>query len=438
MTAIAAEFAPAATDDPSRYSRAAVGAVAALLAAGSCWATTANFGGAVVAPATVIVAGKAKLVQHREGGVISAIKVREGDTVAAGAVVMELDDTQPKAELAIAMSQLQTLVARKDRLTAERDGREMRLSLDEDIHPGDAQFRAVWEGERALFHSRMQSREGQKRQLAERVVQADEQGDGRAAQMEARQRELQTVRREVDELRPLRQRGLVTAQRFNTLERSLFSLEGEIASTRSAIAAARAQASEYKMQIANVDRDAATEVAKDLRETEDKLAEVREKIVAARDRFAKTRVRAPAAGVVHQMSAGTVGGVANAGETLMQVVPVSERMMLEAKVERADIDRAAATTTARIRFTALDRRTTPELIGTIARIAADAEIDQKTNAWFYKVEVALDKAEVQRLGAVALKPGMPAEVYLETGERTPLQYFAKPLIDQLSRAFTER
>ncbi len=425
--------------DPARYSRSAARVVCFLVLGSGVWCSTATIGSAVVAPATVIVAGKAKAVQHREGGVITAIKVREGDAVSAGAVVVELDDTQPRSEHAIQIGQLQAFVARRDRLVAERDNAvRMQRSTDPDTAGFDHAFSAIWEGERAQHEARRQSREGQKRQLAERVAQVEEQIEGRLAQLDARRRELETVRREVEELRPLQKRGLVTAQRFNTLERNLFSLEGEVGNTRASIAASRAQITEIRTQIANIDRDLATEVAKDLRETEDRIAEVREKIVATRERLARTRVRAPASGIVHQMTAGTVGGVATAGETLMQVVPIAERLLVEAKVERTDIDRAEKGQKVRLRFTSLDRRTTPELVGVVERVSADAETDQKSNASFYKVDVALEKSEVARLGGAALKPGMPAEAYLESGARTPFQYLFKPISDQLARAFQER
>ncbi len=421
------------------YNRAAALLVGALVAAAGCWGAMASLGSAVVAPATVVVSGKAKLVQHREGGVLAEIRVREGVRVAAGDLIARLDDTQAKAEFGIQTSQLYTVAVRLARLRAERQSASnMSIPAASGIVAEDPRFVAILASERSHFEVRRHSREGQKRQLADRITQVEEQVAGRRVQLEARIRELATVRREVEDLRPLRARGLVTSMRFNTLERSLFSLEGDEGNIRATIASARAQIEEIKTQMANVDRDHFAEVARDIRDSEDKLAEVQEKLVATRDRLAKTEIRATASGVVHQLSATTVGGVAAPGETLLQIVPDHVRLTVEARLERGDIDRVWLNQSVRIRFTAFDRRTTPELIGTVERLAPDAETDLKAGVWFYRAEIAFKQSELDKLGGGLLKPGMPAEAYIETGERSPFEYFSKPLKDQFARAFVER
>lgn len=423
----------------TRHTRAAASVVLALVVATGLWAATATFSSAVVAPATVVVSGKAKQVQHREGGVIAAIKVREGDLVSAGTLLIQLDDTQPRSELAIQKAQLHALVARRARLMAElASATRIAPPADPGIDAADPTFSEVWESERSQFEARRRLRDGHKAQHSERIVQIEEQVTGRAAQLGATRRQLATARLEVEDLRPLRKKGLVTSQRFNSLERSLFSLEGDEARSVAEMASAKAQIVEIRTQLANIDREAAAEMAKDLRETEDKLVEVREKLIVTHDRLAKTRILAPASGIVHQMAISNAGGVAAPGEMLMQIVPQSERLMIEAKIERGDVDRAARDQLVRVRLTSFDRRTTPELAGHVMRISADAETDPKTNASFYKVEIALADGDAARLGGATLRPGMPAEAYLETGSRSPLEYFVKPLTDQLARAFKER
>ena len=421
------------------YNRMATALVATFVIGAGGWGAVASLGSAIVAPATVIVSGKAKLVQHREGGLVTEIHVKEGSRVAAGTLVARLADTQPKAELGIQTGQLHTLVARLSRLTAEqRSAAEMSAAAAVGQDADSPGFALVMAGEKVQFDVRRQSRDGQKRQLAERIAQVEEQIVGRRQQLEARGREIATVMREVEDLRPLRARGLVTVARFNTIERSLFSLGGEEANIRSTIASSRAQIEEIRTQIANIDREHLTEVARDLRDTEDKLNEVREKLVATSDRLAKTEIRAPASGIVHQLAVTTIGGIAAPGETLMQIVPETSRLTLEARMERGDIDRVWPSQSVRVRFTSFDRRTTPELTGTVERIPADAETDAKTGVSFYRVEIALAPAEIARLGTATLRPGMPAETYIQTGDRTPLEYFVKPLKDQFARAFLER
>lgn len=421
------------------YNRIAAIVVGGLVAVGGAWSALASLGSAVVAPATVIVPGKSKVVQHREGGTLAEIRVREGDTVRAGDLIARLVDTQPRADLGIQMQQLFTLSARMARLSAERiASSDMSVRPAPDLDFADVRLAEAIAGERALFDARRASREGQKRQLNERIAQIEEQVEGRRRQLEARKQEIAVVRREVEDLRPLRARGLVTATRFNPLERSLYSLEGEQGNMIAQIAASRAQIEEIRTQSGNIDRDHLTEVARDLKETEDKLVEAREKLVATRDRLARTEIRSPGDGVVHQLVATTIGAVAAPGEIMMQIVPGHGALALESRIDRGDVDRVYPGQPVRVRFNALDRRTTPELVGTVVRIAADAETDNRTGASYFKVEVALAAGETDKLGSVALRPGMPAETYLIAGDRTPLSYFVKPIKDQFARAFVER
>ena len=286
--------------------------------------------------------------------------------------------------------------------------------------------------------ARSHSRAIQAEQLSERVQQVQHEFAGRESQLEARRKEIEIVRVEFDDLASLKEKRLVTTQRYNSVERSLVGLEGEEGNTRASIARLRNQILEITAQISAIDKELQTEVARDLRDAEDKLSEVRERRVAVQDRLRHVELMAPATGIVHQLETTTVGGIVAPNGTIMQIVPDGERLVLEARVQRWEIDRVVVNQAARLRLTAFDSRTTPEIRGLVADVSPDAEADKRTGVATYAVRIMVDKGELARLGAISLKAGMPAEAFLITGDRTALSYLLKPLSDQLARAFTER
>jgi HlyD family secretion protein len=402
------------------------------------WASTATLSGAVIAPATVVIDGKAKVVQHRDGGAISEIFVREGDHVTAGSLLLKLSDVSIRSELGILTSQLHTQLARQARLLAERSGAPMLGPITAvDVAPTDPQFQAAIAGEAAHMKARAHSRAIQAEQLSERVQQIQHELAGRESQLEARRREIAIVRVELADLTHLREMRLVTTQRYNTVERSLVGLEGEEGNLRASIARLRNQILETAAQISAIDMELQTEVARDLRDADDKLGEVRERRIAVQDKLRHVDLIAPVTGIVHQLEA-TTGGVFAPNGTVMQIVPDGERLVLEARVQRWEIDRVVVDQPARLRFTAFDSRTTPEIMGHVVDVSPDAEADKRTGVATYAVKIMVKKAELARLGSISLKAGMPAEAFLITGDQTALSYLLKPLSDQLARAFTER
>lgn len=403
------------------------------------WASTATLSGAVIAPATVVIDGKAKVVQHRDGGAVSEIFVKEGDHVTAGTRLLKLSDVSIRSDLAILTGQLQTQLARQARLVAERSGAPLLGPITAvDVDPKDPQFRAVIAGEAAHMKARAHSRAIQTEQLSERVQQIQHEFAGRESQLEARRKEIEIVRVEFADLAHLKGKRLVTTQRYNSVERSLVGLEGEEGNLRASMARLRNQILEITAQISAIDKDLQTEVARDLRDAEDKLSEVRERRIAVLDKLRHVELMAPATGIVHQLEATTVGGVVAPNGTIMQIVPDGERLALEARVQRWEIDRVVINQPARLRLTAFDSRTTPEIMGLVTDVSPDAETDKRTGVATYAVKIMVKKAELARLGSIALKAGMPAEAFLITGDRTAFSYLLKPLSDQLARAFTER
>ena len=417
-----------------------VGLSAALLLVVGCggWAVVTELSGAVVAPGTVVVDSHVKKVQHPTGGVVGEILARDGDQVRVGDVVIRLDETVAKANLAMVVKSLDELAARQARLEAERDG------LPEIVFPSaitsrraEPDLASLLSGEKRLFETRREARAGQKSQLKERVAQLQEQIDGTNLQAAAKADEIKLIQDELTGVQELWRKNLVPITRLTALKREETRLRGERGQLISTVAQAKGRISETALQILQIDQDLRSEVSKELREVQAKVAELVERKVAAEDQLKRIDIRAPQDGVVHQSIVHTVGGVINAGEALMLVMPVADDLSIEVKVSPQDIDQLQPGQDTMLRLAAFNQRTTPELKGRVSLIAADLVTDQRTGVQHYPVRIAFAEGERERLGAAKLLPGMPVESFIQTGYRTVFSYLPKPLSDHLAKAFRE-
>ena len=403
------------------------------------WAATTEISGAVIAPGVLVVDSNVKKVQHPTGGVVGEIRARDGDWVTTGDIVVRLDETVTRANLAIVLRGLDELTARKARLEAERDGLEGIAIPDEFMDRlGELQVAAIVAGERKLFDLRQSARLGQKSQLRERVAQLLEEIGGIGAQIRAKAQEIVLIQRELAGARELWEKNLMPITKLTQLEREATRLEGERAQLTATSAQSKGKISELELQIIQVDRDLASEVGKELREVDAKIGEFVERKVAAVDQLKRIDIRAPQDGFVHQSVVHTIGGVINAGEQLMLIVPSADNLIVEAKFAPQDIDQVKIGQRAVVRFTTFNQRTTPELNGVVTRVSADTTVDQRTSAAYYTLRISLSREEIYRLGEVRLVPGMPVESFVQTGDRKVISYLMKPLSDQIMRAFRER
>ena len=415
-------------------------AVALVLTGGiGAWAATTELSGAVIASGSVVVDTNVKKVQHPTGGIVGQLLVRDGQQVAEGEVVVRLDETLLRSNLAIVHKGLNEMLARKARLEAERD------RADAVVFPpalaaltGDRDAMQAMDSERKLFALRRGSRAGQKSQLRERIGQLEEEISGLSALQTAKTEEIALITRELEGVRDLWKRNLVQLTRLIALEREAARLKGEHAQSVAATAQSRGKISETQLQIIQIDQDLSSEVARELREVDGRVGELIERKVAAEDQLKRVEIRAPQAGVVHQLAVHTVGGVLSPGDPIMLIVPVADQLSVEAKVAPQDIDQLFLGQVAGLRFSAFNQRTTPEISGTIKRISADVSADQRSGMSFYTVRITVGDDQIARLGAVRLVPGMPVEVFAKTYDRTILSYLIKPLQDQVQRAFRER
>lgn len=401
-------------------------------------AAVTKMSGAVIAAGRLVVDSNVKKVQHPTGGVVGEIRVREGDRVKAGDILVRLDETTTRANLAIVSKGLDEFYARLARLEAERDGKDT-ISFPEVLisRRDEAGVAASMAGEQSLFDFRRQARSGQRSQLRERIAQLTQETAGLTEQLQAKRREIELIQIELEGVRSLWHRKLIGIERMTSLERDAVRLEGEHGQLTAGIAQVKGKASEIELQIIQIDQDLRSEVATDLRETQGKISEFVERKVAAEDQLKRIDLRSPQDGVVLQLAVHTIGGVITPGEQVMQIVPVTDDLTVEAHIAPQDIDQVTMGQNAILRLSAFNRQTTPELTGTLSRISADLTTEERTGAAFYVARVTLPKTEVAKLHGLALAPGMPAEVFFPTGDRTMLSYLVKPLSDQIQKAFRE-
>ncbi|WP_454857319.1 HlyD family type I secretion periplasmic adaptor subunit [Rhizobium binxianense] len=416
----------------------ALGIVLVLVGVMGGLAATTHLTGAVIASGSLVVDSYVKSVQHLKGGTVGKIFVKNGDSVAAGQVLVHLDDTQTRANLAIITKRLNELSARTARLEAERDGRDaIEFPPALSSQAGDPDVARMIAGEQRLFTDRRASRTGRKAQLHKRIEQLNQEADGLVAQEVGKRAEIALIERELTSLQRLFEQGLVPATRVYALQRESADLTGELGDLMAKAAQTRGKVSETELQIIQVDDDQRSEVSDQLRQAQSDTGSFSERLVAAKDDLDHTDIRAPQAGIVHQLAVHAQGAVVTPGEAIMDIVPDRDSLVPEVKVSPPDIDQISVGQKVILRFSAFNQRNTPELDGIVTNVAADLSTDQRTGLGYYVVRAKVLDGQWERLGDLKPVPGMPIEAFFQTGERTVLSYLAKPFTDQVTRAFRE-
>lgn len=421
-----------------RHLIAGIAAVALLVGGIGGWAATTEITGAVITSGELVVDSDVKKVQHPTGGVVAEINVSDDDHVTAGELLVRLDETQSRAKLAIIDRDLDETAARQARLEAERDGAES-ITFPPDLL-GRIDTPTISElvaGERRLFDIRRTAREGRKAQLREQISQLGEEVNGIEAQEEAKGKEIDWTNQELEGVRQLWKQNLVQFSRVTELERSAARLDGERGALVASAAQAKLHMSEIELQILQVDQDLGTEVGSQLADIRAQRSELVEKRIAVNDELMRTEIRAPYSGRVHELAVHTVGGVVAAGEPIMLIVPDSDALTVEVHVRPVDIDQLTLGQAASVHFTSFNRRTTPELIGSIERLSPDVTRDARTGAAFYTARIHIEPRELGKLGGVELVAGMPVEAFIQTSARTVLSFLIRPLYDSMQKTFRE-
>ncbi|MDB5562115.1 MAG: HlyD family secretion protein [Hyphomicrobiales bacterium] len=432
----------AASPDLKSLSRHAVIAMAAIIGLFGgliYWASTVDIAGAVIGQGTIAVESYAKRVQHQEGGIVKQILARNEDHVTAGQLLVVLDDTSISANLTIVQTQLHEAHAREARLVAEIDGNgTFAIPAELKESGADPQFARLISTEQRIMASRKATRDNRVAQLNEQIVQVERQIEGLALQQAAAEHRLRTLDKEFSDLGTLLKRGLVEASRVNTLDKDKASVEGELGSLIAATAQARASIAERRLQISQIEDDFLAQALADLQVTRRVIAEAEEQVRAMLDKQQRTEVRAPQAGIIHESSVHTVGGVIAPGETLMLVVPQDDKLVVNVRTSPTDIDKISVDQPVTIRLSSFDRSSTPELHALVSSISPDLTHDPVTGQSFYTTLVSIPEAERARLASnVKLMPGMPVEAFIKTEDRSVLSYLIHPFAERLTRVFRE-
>ena len=427
------------TRSTSRNIAAGAAILAVLCATAVIWGVLVPLSGAVIASGFVVVEGNLRRVQHPTGGIVGAVFVQEGTHVQSGELLVRLDETATRANLAVIVNELTALRVRLARLLADRIGAET-IEFPPDIverAAADAEVRKAVDNEQNLFDSEVRNRKGLREQLRERIVQTREEIVGLEAQREALTAQVGLANEEKRDVDTLYNKQLVQRTRVTQLEREIIRINGSVGDMTARIAQSRGRISEVELQILQIDKERAADVAKTIRETETRIGELNERKLAAEDQLRRIDIRSPGTGFVHQLTIHTVGGVIAAGETIMQIVPENETLVVEVRINPSDIEQVRVGQAARVKFTGFNPRTTPELDGAVSRVSADLTRDEKTNIAFYTAAIKVPDSELARLGQLTLQPGMPAEVFLRTHDRTLGDFLLQPLLERMDRAMRE-
>ena len=410
------------------------------------WAFTAKISSAVIAPATVVVEGDVKKVQHLRGGIVSQVLVAENMHVNAGQVLIRLDGTSALANLSIDENTLAQLYVRQERLNAEaqdapdfdasKDLMKLLIMQGADADQVAAQA-AVTKTEKKLFFSRKIALESSLQQLESRQMQMKEQIKGTLAQISAAKMALTLIDEQLLSTQSLYKKQQETISHLNTLKRQRTDIESSLGEKVAAKAEAEGKYAEIGLQIVQVGEDRRSEISKDLADVEAKISEYEQRRIAQLDELNRLDVTAPLSGRIHELAVHTVNGVIEAGATLMLIVPDDEKLILDAKVSPRDIDHIHPGQQVDVRFSAFDQRTTPDIQAKIDSIAPDVVVDPRSGSSYYQVRVRPLAESLAKLKGLELTAGMPAEAFFKISERTAISYLAKPLTDQMKHVFRE-
>jgi HlyD family secretion protein len=422
-----------------RFGLAGILAVVLVLGGVGGWAAFARIQGAVVASGQMVVESTSKRIQHRDGGIVAQISVKNGDQVKAGQQLLLMDDTEARAELGIIETIRIEWLAKANRLRAERDNTAKILFDDELLQQRDRpHIDQLVSGQEQLFNAQRAVFAGRQEQLRERVVQLEKEITGLEAQLSAGRKQSQLIEKELSGTRDLLAKGLVQMPRVLSLEREAARLEGLQGQLVSQIARSHGQIAETRLQIIQLSDDARSRVLTELREAEAKLQEFAERKIAIEAKLNRTRITAPRSGIIHELAVHTIGGVVAPGETVMLIVPAEDELVIEAQVRPQDIDQVYKGQAATLRFVNADAQLTPQMQGQVIQVSADLkQVDAQTPP-YYLVRLKVNNGDLPKLGDLELKPGMPVEAFIQTKPLSPMAYLMQPLADQLNRAFRER
>lgn len=405
------------------------------------WTYFSDINGAVIASATIEAESYSKKVQHREGGNVLKILVKDGDIAQAGQDLVVLDPTEVKAQLGITQGQRDEFLIKKARLEAQRDlSDQINLPEETAARAQEPNLAATVAGQQRLLLSTLGTLAGKQDQYKAQIGQLGDQIKGYDAQMEGDKKQLSLIAEETGSLRKLLSQGLVPATRVLSMDREAARISGDQGLLEANRAGAQSKIAEIKVLMLQSKEEVRNQALTELRDTESKLVDLQGQLITVQSRLSHMTVKAPITGTVYQLAVHTEGGVIAPNETLMMILPQNDDLVLQAAVTPNDISHVRVGQPAEIRFNSFDSRTTPQIMAEVTQVAADTTKPDATRGEqqsYYSIRLVISAKELEKLGHNKLKPGMSAEAFIQTESRSPFSYLIKPLIQQWSHAMRE-
>lgn len=402
------------------------------------WAGTVPLASAVIAPGVVKVLSQRRSVQHLEGGIVKTILVREGEQVERGQLLAQLDTTQIQANLSILETKLFADLAMEARLEAEQAGAATVSFPDElQAHPASREAQASMATQLSEFAARATSLQGQRNLIDQQVLQLEDAIRGLQNSSRGLERQLAYLREEIKDSDFLLAKGLARKPKALALKRTEADAEAQIATNASSMAQSRGRIAELADKRRQVVYDWLEDIAKQRHAARERIADARHRIAAARDILLRSEVKAPERGIVVGLNTRSLHAILAPRETLLDIVPTQDRLIVEGEVKPIDRNEVRPGQPARVRILAFNARRTPMLAGSVTMVTADALMDPRSGKSFYKAEVDLLQTPELASYVASLQPGMPVEIFIETGQRTFAEYLLQPLMVRMHRAFKE-
>ena len=434
---------------PTKASRAGIAGyvtlgmvvVASFIGGSAYWATASKLDGAVVAPASFVVDGNRKTVEHIDGGTVREISVNNGDLVEAGQSLLALDSKELGFDLDVIASQIGDLSTRRARLLAQLEGAaifevaDFVSSLKTQLAPAD--WQSAFATQKLLFDAEQRSRIAEDALTDQRITNLEGQIQGLEAQQAANARQLEIILQEVGNLETLLKEGLVAAARLNARRVEVERLHGVDAALRTQKRQTHNQIIELRLAAEGAKTLRAEALSTELTQVEASLASLEPQYAGAVERLKRVEIVAPVSGRIVDMKTLVAGGVVRPGEPILDIVPVDQPLIVEARVNTADIEALSVGQSTRVRLSAFDQGDVPEATGKIISISADRLEDDRTGQFYYLARAKLDTVQTDDVTSLELVPGMPADLFVNTGERTALSYLTQPLSERVARTFID-
>ena len=407
------------------------------LVGATAWASSAKLASAIIAVGQLKVDSNRKQIQHLDGGIVNQILVSDGQSVKKGDTLVILDPVQAKSSLGIVAGALFTAELKRSRLQAERDNTEQ-PDFTRFLHREHEDKNSLIDAQQSLFSIRRSVQVSQQEILHQQIENLKSQILGFESQQASTQTQIEISKDELVNLRNLKARGLVGNERLLELERNLAQLEGRAGELVSSIASAKASIDEKRLELIRVKRSFHEQVLAELQDVESEIIDLQERANAATHHLQQMVVKAPVDGLIVGLNVHTEGGVVVPGQLLMEIVPDNDALIVEGQVLPTDVDDLRVGQSARVKLSGFQQRTTPELTGMLQYVSADSMLDERSGMTYFIIRVSIAAEELAKLPSEGLIPGMPAEVFVQTGERTALEYLLQPLSDTIDRAWREK